>query len=249
MERLPKRLSLDEFSQHKGHQDFVTTVVDLDQHELLEVFDSHKKDEIQAAFEVYPLEVRAEVEEVSVDMWGSYAAVIESVFPNARIVYDRFHVMQHVNRELNSLRRKLKVKFRGLPHLLWKNRDQLSEEQKQRLDEGLKAFPCLTIAYQLKEELRAIYERCRTAHGALVKLQRWLQFARLFYQESAEMIERHLSGICNYFENRTTSGVTEGINTKIKLIKRQGYGFHNFEHFRLRLLSCFGASQKSTHKV
>ncbi|KAM3089689.1 transposase [Phormidesmis sp. 146-35] len=43
--------------------------------------------------------------------------------------------------------------------------------------------------------------------------------------------------------------MTEGINTKIKLIKRKGYGFHNFKHFRLRLLSCFGASQNSTHEV
>jgi transposase len=63
-------LSLDEFSQHKGHQDFVTTVVDLEQHDLVEVIDSHKQEEIITALEAYPAEVRAQVEEVSVDMWG-----------------------------------------------------------------------------------------------------------------------------------------------------------------------------------
>lgn len=242
-------MSLDEFSQHKGHQDFVTTVVDIDQHTLVDVLDSHKQDEVKAMLEEYPTEVRAQVKEVSVDMWGGYTAVIEAVFPNAKIVYDRFHVMQHINRELNHLRRHMNVKFKGLPHLLWKNREELSDEQRQRLDEGLKAFPCLTIAYELKEELRQIYEKTRTIHSAKIKFQRWLRLAQLFYQDSADMIRKHLNGICNYFEHRTTSGVTEGINTKIKLIKRKGYGFHDFKHFRLRLLSCFGTLQNSTHEV
>ena len=62
------------------------------------------------------------------------------------------------------------------------------------------------------------------------------------YRDSAAMIERHLEGICQYFANHTTSGVTEGINTRIKLIKRQGYGFPCFPHFRLRLLACLGSS-------
>lgn len=242
-------MSLDEFSQHKGHQDFVTTVVDLDQHELIEVIHSHKQEAIVAALEVYPAEVRAQVEEVSVDMWGGYTTVIKTLFPNAKIVYDHFHVIQQVNRELNQLRRRLQVKFKGLPHLLWKNREQLSEEQKQQLDEGLSPFPCVAIAYELKEDLRQIYASSRTVHGAKVKLQRWVRLAQRFYRESAAMIEQHLNGICNYFEHRTTSGVTEGINTKIKLIKRKGYGFHDFDHFRLRLLSCFASSHNSTHSV
>jgi transposase len=53
------------------------------------------------------------------------------------------------------------------------------------------------------------------------------------------MLEKHLIGICNYFENRTTNGLIEGMNTKIKLIKRKSYGFANFEHLRLKLLACF----------
>lgn len=240
-------MSLDEFSQHKGHQDFVTTVVDLDQHRLLEVINSHKQADVIAAFQHYPLEVRAAVEEVSVDLWGGYAAVIATLFPNAQMVYDRFHVMQQVNRELNHLRHRMNVKFKGLPHLLWKNREDLNDEQKQRLDDGLKPFPCLSIAYELKEDLRHIYETSRTVHGAQLRLQRWLTLAGLLYRDSAQTIQQHLSGICNYFAHRTTSGMTEGINTKIKLIKRKGYGFHNFELFRLRLLACFGTSQNATH--
>ena len=235
-------MSLDEFSQHKGHRDFATTVVDLDHHKLLEVINSHKKDEVIAALKAYPLAIREKVEEVSVDMWGAYTAVIQTVFPNARIVYDRYHVMQHINRELNELRQQMGAKIKGLSYLLYKHKDQFSDEQKERLKAVFKEYPCLEIAYEFKEDVRAIYEESRTVHSAMVKFQRWLRLGGMFYATSAQMIEKHLTGICNYFENHTTSGVTEGINTKIKLIKRKGYGFNNFKHFRLRLLACLGSS-------
>lgn len=78
-------------------------MVDLDQHGLVEVLNSDKQDEITAALEVYPSEVRAEVEEVSVDMWGGYPAVIERVFPHAKIVYDRFHVMQQCQSRIEPI--------------------------------------------------------------------------------------------------------------------------------------------------
>lgn len=235
-------MSFDEFSRHKGHRDLLTTVVDLEQARLIEVINSHRQKDVIVALQAFTPEARAEVKEVSIDMWGGFTQVIEKLFTNAKITYDRFHVMKHVNEELNQLRHQMHVKFEGLPHLLWKNRDDLTDEQRQKLDEGLKKHPCLEMAYELKEDLRQIYQQCRTVQGAERQLQRWIRIAGQLYQKSAPMIEQHLSGICNYFEHRTTSGVTEGINTKIKLIKRQGYGFNNFEHFRLRLLACFDDS-------
>ncbi|MGB8700996.1 MAG: transposase [Thermosynechococcaceae cyanobacterium] len=63
--------------------------------------------------------------------------------------------------------------------------------------------------------------------------------ASKFYNDSVNTVKNHIDGICNYFDNRTTSGVMEGINNKIKLIKRQAYGFINFEHLRMRLIACF----------
>ena len=100
----------------------------------------------------------------------------------------------------------------------------------------------MAIADELKEELYTLYETARSVNGAQRQLRRWLQIARLLYSDSAAMIERHFEGICQYFANHTTSGITEGINTRIKLIKRQGYGFPCFPHFRLRLLACLGCS-------
>jgi transposase len=236
-------LSLDEFSQHKGQGHYVTTVVDLDHSRLLEVIDSHQQDElITALTTLYPVAERLAVEEVSIDMWASYTTVVQTVFPQATVVYDRFHVMQHVNRELNRLRKQLKVKFKGAPHLLWKHHQDLDDDQQDRLRKGLKNHPCLAMAYELKEDLYTLYETARSVKGAQRQLRRWLRIARLLFANSTAMIERHLDGICQYFAHHTTSGITEGVNTRIKLIKRQGYGFPCFPHFRLRLLACLGSS-------
>lgn len=236
-------MSLDEFSQHKGQGHYVTTVVDLDHSRLLEVIDSHQQDElITALTTLYPVAERLAVEEVSIDMWASYTTVVQTVFPQATVVYDRFHVMQHVNRELNRLRKQLKVKFKGAPHLLWKHHQDLDDDQQDRLRKGLKNHPCLAMAYELKEDLYTLYETARSVKGAQRQLRRWLRIARLLFANSTAMIERHLDGICQYFAHHTTSGITEGVNTRIKLIKRQGYGFPCFPHFRLRLLACLGSS-------
>lgn len=91
----------------------------------------------------------------------------------------------------------------------------------------------------MKEEFRLIYENTKTVKSAKIKLEKWLRTAHVFYQEATQTIHKNIEGICNYFINRTSSGVMEGINNKIKLIKRQGYGFTNFDNFRLRLLAAF----------
>lgn len=238
---LPEKISLDEFSNRKGKKDFITTVIDIEKKELLEVIKGHKKEEIIEALKVQPERVRENVKEVSVDMWEGFTSAIKELFINAKIVYDRFHVMKNINEELDKLRKKMNIHERGLKYLLWKNKEELKEEKKEELEVILKIYPCLGIAYEMKEEVRNIYEHSRTASGARRKFEKWMRTASLFYQKSVGMLASHLTGICNYFENRTTNGLTEGMNTKIKLIKRKSYGFANFEHLRFKLLACFNS--------
>ena len=102
-------MSIDEVSQRKGRGNFVTVVSDIDQGKLLEVIDSHQQDEIIKALKIQPIEMREKVKEVSVDMWGGFPKVIAEVFPNAVLVYDRFHVMKPVNEELNKIRKQIGV--------------------------------------------------------------------------------------------------------------------------------------------
>jgi transposase len=94
----------------KGHQDFVTVVSDIDQSQLIEVIDSHEQQGIMEVLMQQPIEVREQVSEVSVDMWGGFPKVIQEVLPNAIVVYDRFHMMKYVNEELNKIRIKARLK-------------------------------------------------------------------------------------------------------------------------------------------
>lgn len=223
----------------KGHKDFVTTVANIENGELLEVINSHKQQEIIEALMQQPFELRMQVEEVSVDMWGGFTKVIEEVFPFAVVVYDRFHVMKQVNEELNKLRKLSGVTVRGSKYLLLKNGSDLKPDEQIKLEQVLNNSICLRFAYELKEELRDIYETSKNVKSGQRRLKKWLSTAQLFYGNAVSMIRNHFQGICNYFISRSTSGVMEGINTRIKLIMRQGYGFSNFDNFRNRLMACF----------
>jgi transposase len=106
-----------------------------------------------------------------------------------------------------------------------------------RLAVTLKKSECLRIAYEMKEEFREIYETHMTVKIAQVKFKDWLNHAQIFFKESTLKIVNHLEGICNYFVNRTTSGVMEGLHNRIKLIMRQGYGFSNARQFSTARIS------------
>ena len=94
-----RRVGIDEVSQRKGHKDFVPVVCDIDQSNLLEVIDRYKQADIIEVPLQQPLELRQQVEEVSIDMWEGFPKVVASVFLNAQIVFDRFHVMRPVNQD------------------------------------------------------------------------------------------------------------------------------------------------------
>jgi transposase len=168
-----------------------------------------------------------------------FRALVEKVFPNAVIVIDRFHVMKAVNEELNKIRKQARVFDRGSKFILLKNGGDLTLEETTKLEQILQHSQRLRKAYEWKEEFRAIYEKHLTVEEGQRQIEQWLHQARDVYCEAITTIRNHLNGICNYFRNRTTNGVMEGINNRIKLIKRQAYGFTNFTNFRERLLACF----------
>jgi transposase len=235
---MPKRLSLDEFSRRKGKGNFATILTDLDKSSLLEVIDSHKSDDIIKALKRIPLAIREQVEEVCVDMWGGFPKVIKEVFPNAKIVIDRFHVQKLINKNLNKIRLKLEIKGLKNKILLMMAQSKLTELEQTELEILLQASPTLRIAHELKENILKIYKSNITPLNAIRQMKKWLVSARIILGNAADTIDLHLSEICNYFKNRTTSGVTEGLNTRIKLILRQSYGFKNFDMMRDKLLVC-----------
>jgi transposase len=146
--------------------------------------------------------------------------------------------MKLVHKSLNQIR--LKLSLTGLSNklLLLKNHQDLSESEQAELSQLFQQSPLLEIADGLKEELIQIYESDLTVKSGLIKLKQWLIYARIVFGGVADTLAKHLPLIANYFLNRTTSGVTEGLNTKIKLILRQSYGFPDFVTMREKLLAC-----------
>lgn len=236
-----KRLGMDEIAKRKGHKNYATVLSDLDKGILIEVIDGHEQTEIIKSLMKQPLEVRERVEEVSVDMWGGFPEIIKQVFPNAKIVTDRFHVMKAVNEELNEIRKqtRFKNKIKGAKCLLLKNKDDLDEEPLERLELVLNQSKRLRKAYELKESFRLIYEEKNEREEGKKALLEWLKKAREVYSSVIGTIRNHLDSICNYFLSRTTNSPMEGINNRLKLIKRQAYGFLNFDNMRRRFLACF----------
>ncbi|MEG4235757.1 transposase, partial [Microcoleus sp. Pol11C3] len=188
----------------KGKGSLVTVVSDIEGGNLIEMIDSHRQPDIIEVLRKQPLEVRSQVKEVSVDMWGGFPKVIEQVFPNAQVVIDRFHVMKAVNKDLNKLRRAVGITDRGSKYLLLSNRSNLNSDQIERLEITLEKSECLRMAYEMKEEFREIYETDMTVKIAQIKFKDWLNYARIFFKESCSTIVNHFEGICNYFLNRTT---------------------------------------------
>ena len=223
-------------STGKGQKKYRGMVSDLDKKSLIEVVKDRTQEILIESLMVQPRAIREKVEEVCVDMWGGFEKVIKEVFPNAITVYDHFHVIQMVNKKLNKIRYKLGIKNRGIRHLLLSNRENLTKEEKEELSMIFHDTPILQIAYEIKEELRQIYQRTRTISGGTRKMRSWLRIAEIFYGEICTTIRQHLEGICNYFIHRTTNAVMEGLNNRSRVILRQTYGLGNFEHLRSRLL-------------
>ena len=164
-------MSIDEITMRQGKESLVTVVSDIEGGNLIEMIDSHRQQDIIEVLIKQPFEVREQVEEVSIDMWGGFPKVIKQVFPNAKIVSDRFHVMKAVNKDLNKLRRAAGITDRGSKYLLLSNRTNLNSEQIKRLDVTLKKSECLRIAYEMKEEFRQIYETHMTVKIAQIKVR------------------------------------------------------------------------------
>ena len=115
----------------------------------------------------------------------------------------------------------------------------LTENQWIKLAEILKVCPNLSRIHQQKESFRNIFEVVHNWEIGLEEIAKWLIVAKVNFKESVATISRWLVEITGYFDNRTTSGVVEGINNRLKLIKCSGYGFRNFDNFALRCLICW----------
>jgi transposase len=246
-----KRLGIDEITQIKGGKSFVAVLVDLDKRKPIALLEKRNKEVIAECLQVWGSAILNQIEEVSIDLWKPYKTVGEKLIPNAQIVADRFHVMKQINEELDARRKqerrqteKLKnqkeraqklQRIKNSKYPVLKQKEKLNETEKTKLKNLEKVSPDLMQAYREKEKLRDIFESQITGDEALWKLGEWTQSAYQYFPKSCQTIKRWLDEILADFDNRTTQGAVEGINQKIKLIKRRAYGLTNFDNFRRRV--------------
>jgi transposase len=195
-------------------------------------------------------EALSQIEEVSIDLWKPYKKVAEELMPQASIVADRFHVMKQVNQELDQGRKNCKKEvckekntankrrkesaLNKSKYALLKNFEDLNAEQIEKIKEIEIVLPDLAKKYQLKEELRKIFETSENWSEGILKLADWLKKALNHFSQSCQTIQSWIGEIIAYFDRRTTQGMVEGVNNKLKLIKRKAYGFRNFYNFKIR---------------
>ncbi|MBD2364916.1 ISL3 family transposase, partial [Anabaena minutissima FACHB-250] len=247
-----KKLGIDEITQLKGGKNYAAVLVDLETRKPITLLEKRNKAVIAEYLSSLGSEVLNQIEEVSIDLWIPYKSLIQEMLPNAQVVADRFHVMKQINQELDERRKQekwaaVKIKNRqereeklaGLTHSkypLLKKKESLNDEERVKINSLQKLAPELGEMYRNKEAIRDIFESHITSDEALYKFLEWTQTAYKFFPKSCRTISRWIDEILAYFDHRTTQGIVEGINQKIKLIKRRAYGLTNFNNFRRRIL-------------
>lgn len=246
-----KRLGIDEISLVKGQGKFIVVLVDIDTGKLIGLVKERKQKEIEAEMKKWGQEVLTQIEEVSIDMTGNYKSLVKKICPNASVTVDRFHVAKIVHNELNQARieqkkiaaslekeerEKIFNSLKGNKYTLLKAEKDLTESQKKKLEMIRDASPLIAAMHGLKEEFTSLFEESKDLGSGTINLADWVKKAQGFYQKSVKTIKGWFAEIVGYFEQRTTSGVVEGINNKLKLIKRSGFGFRNFDNFKIRAL-------------
>lgn len=246
-----KILCVDEVALHKGHGNYVLVISAPESGIVLDVLEDRSKKTLEAWFAERGEEWCGHVEVACSDMWDTYQDTFRDKLSNAYRVIDRFHVMKNLNAALTKARRSIqsqadettKALLKGCRWLLVKNRENLTEEERLKLDGMLAACAELKACYELKEAFRDLFNQdldVQTAGDALVE---WIvKVEACGYRALNEFIKtlkNWWNPILNYFKGRHTNGFAEGVNLKIKMLNRRGYGYHNFTQFRLHVLVAF----------
>lgn len=253
--KAPRVIGVDEVSVRRRHK-YQIVVSDLERRKPIWVGGKDRSAESMAEFFAF-LESRIpgasmKIEIAVMDMWAPFRIAIKENAPQARVVYDKFHVMAHLGKALDTVRKqefrntseKDRRYIKGHKYTLLAASEHLSLEKRKALKLLLSANRRLQRAHLLKETFGQLWS-FETPIAARKFFLRWkdqLRWQRIpSYQKFAQMIERHWDGIEAYSrpENKVSLGFVEGVNNKIRVIQRRAYGIRDTEYLRLKILTSF----------
>lgn len=247
-------IGLDEIALKKGHRDWVVLVtakLEGGGVAILAVLPDRKKETVAAFLRSIPERLARSVERVCCDQYEGFINAAEEELPWAKVVIDRFHVARAYGaafdevrkRETRRLKKELpKDEYARVAKVMWpfrKRAEDLEDEEFARLEQVFSYSAELELAYNLREDLRELFERELTKVGAKRALRAWMKRALASGIEEltgiVEMFDRQMDRITNYFIGRETSGFVEGFNNRVKVLKRRSYGLSNLTRLFQRL--------------
>ena len=248
-------LGIDEISDKKGHQDYLTIVSvktksgDLS---VIAVLDDRAKDTVLDFFNSIPQALKKTVKTVCCDMHDGFVYTALETFGSQAVVIDRFHVAKLYRAPLDSLRIKemarLKeeleaseyAKLEGMMWILRKQHECLTQVDRIKLELLYKYSPILKVAHSYALKLTHIFNTHSNRRTALAKINRWIKSVGrselTCFKTFIKSLKKYQPWIANYFKSRKSSGFVEGLNNKIKVTKRRCYGFFNRESLFQRLV-------------
>ena len=238
----PTVLGIDEhfFRRQRGFREFVTMFTDLKKRRLFEVGLGRSNKSLME--QVKDIPGRENVRVVSIDMSGGYRALVRKLFPNAKVVSDKFHVLRLLNPAIMSAGAKIHGHRQELStrrKLLW-SRVNLDYWQKSDINIYLKDKDELRELYKYKEEMFELY-RIKGSQRARRKLESMILRMSVSKVEKVRKLSRTLhkwrEEVLYYFVEKWTNAFTEAMNNTGKLVQKQGYGYKSFVNYRLRVLS------------
>lgn len=254
-------IAVDELSYRKG-QHYLTLVSDLETGRILWSKEGRSAATLEAFFAEIGPEACARIQHAAIDMFEAYALAIRKWLPNARLVYDRFHVQQLAAKAVDEVRRsewqrrRGTDEARGIKHLRWallRNPWNATPAEHERLSALPKHNRVLYRAYLLKEALADIYRNLYTPPWACRRIKEWIAWAMRAqlapFRRVAHTIKRCFDGVLAYFATGFTTSRAEGLNTKARLATRQAYGFHSADAVRAMIeLRCTGITIPLPHQ-
>jgi transposase len=241
---IPARIGVDEKSFAKGHK-YETLVYDIDQGVVEHVGDYREQKTLESYYARFNKEQLGTVKSVSMDMWDPYIAATRAYIPDAdqKIVFDRFHVMRHILKAVDEVRKKehkvLQGKgdsiLSGSKYLWLWSKENLPKWRQAEFNELRSKDLKVSRAWAIKENLRRLWDYRYT--GCMRRFFKdwyfWATHSRLDpVIKAAKTIHRYFGNIVTYSRHRVTNALGESLNAKIEKVKRLACGFRNREHYR-----------------
>lgn len=248
-------LGIDEISLKKGYQDYMTIITSRSKNgknKILGVIKGKDKKDIKAFLSTIPNRLKNNICGVCTDMYDGYINAAKEVFGDkCTVIIDRFHVAKLYRKSLTALRKKelkrlqkslSEKKYKSLHEpikILCRNSEFVTKEEQKKLNRLFRYSPMLKLAYRYCRKLTAIYNCKVGTRAATGKINKWIKEVEnselKCYNTFIGTLKKYKKEIINYFKRRETSGFVEGLNNKIKVIKRRCYGIFDKKSLFQRL--------------